>query len=181
MNNHQLESIMRLLVGDSFFGVYAEDELLALLKRSFKRPTYMIINTDPRNKPGTHWLAISLDEDGDASFYDSFGFPPDYLFYPKSIVTFLKKHAKRVSFHQRQLQATLSTVCGQHCIFFLANKSHGKSYEDVLALYSSDQIKNDSMVSYFVKRFIRCVLICNASNFNQTSCSLKAFNDCHLC
>ncbi|MEQ2301665.1 hypothetical protein AMECASPLE_038394 [Ameca splendens] len=36
-------------------------------------PAYFIVNTHPSHMPGEHWLALTLDENGEASFFDSYG------------------------------------------------------------------------------------------------------------
>jgi hypothetical protein len=43
-----------------------------------KKHTYygLIVNTDPHNKPGSHWVAIYGDGDGHTEFFDSYGKPP---------------------------------------------------------------------------------------------------------
>ena len=56
MNNHQLESLLRHLLGDAFCGVWASDQL-PLLEQTFRLPAYMIVNTHPGHEPGEHWLA----------------------------------------------------------------------------------------------------------------------------
>ena len=42
-----------------------------------KLPLNIIINTDPSNKPGTHWVCVSIDKNGRGFYFDSFGFPPN--------------------------------------------------------------------------------------------------------
>jgi hypothetical protein len=32
-----------------------------------------VCNTDPSTKPGRHWIAIYVDEDGGREYFDSFG------------------------------------------------------------------------------------------------------------
>ena len=36
------------------------------------------MNTENRNKPGQHWLALHCDNKGKCNFFDSFGNPPKY-------------------------------------------------------------------------------------------------------
>ena len=119
MDNHQLENILHRVLGDTFCGMWASDQL-ALLTREFQTPSYFIVNTHPSHLPGEHWLALTLEEDGSASFFDSFGFPPDFSHYPSSILEFLENCAEKILYHKRQLQHPLSMVCGQHCVFFIS-------------------------------------------------------------
>lgn len=178
MNNHELEGILRHLLGDSFCGVWASDQL-PLLRQSFRLPAYMIVNTHPAHEPGEHWLALTLEEGQKASFFDSFGFSPEFSHYPKSILEFLKKRCETISYHTHQFQHTLSTTCGQHCVFYLCHRACGLSFENVLSLYHDDFTRNDSMVSNFVKKYQRCMRQQRAASFHHTVCSLQMFKDCY--
>ena len=77
-DNHQLENILHRVLGDTFCGVWASDQL-ALLTRECQTPSYFIVNTHPSHLPGEHWLALTLEEAVSASFFDYFGFPPDFF------------------------------------------------------------------------------------------------------
>ena len=44
------------------------------------------MNTHPSHMPGEHWLALTLEENGQATFFDSYGLPPDFAHYPSGIV-----------------------------------------------------------------------------------------------
>ena len=37
-------------------------------------PSYLILNFDPNNQPGTHWLALYATLAGGIELFDSFGF-----------------------------------------------------------------------------------------------------------
>ncbi|TWW55937.1 putative RNA-directed DNA polymerase from transposon BS [Takifugu flavidus] len=54
--------------------------------------------------PGEHWLALTLENGGIATFFDSYGFPPDFDHYPPSILQFLEKRSKNIEYHDVQLQ-----------------------------------------------------------------------------
>ena len=43
----------------------------------------LVCNTDPSNRPGSHWIAIYV-EDGRGEFFDSFGRRPNATFEPVS-------------------------------------------------------------------------------------------------
>ena len=40
-------------------------------------PAGLISNTDPRDLPGTHWVAMYFTSPGISEFFDSYGFPPE--------------------------------------------------------------------------------------------------------
>ena len=175
MDNHQLERLLHRLLGDVFCGVWASDQL-NLLTREFQTPAYFIVNTHPSHLPGEHWLSLTLEQDGSASFFDSYGFPPDFANYPSSILQFLEK----ILYHDRQLQRPLSTVCGQHCVFYLCHRACGLSYKDILSLYYDDVLKNDRMVSRFTHKYQRCLTQHQrGQNFHHGACSLEMFRNCY--
>jgi hypothetical protein len=43
-----------------------------------KTPRGYILNTDPSDKPGSHWVAMYLTEDGEREFWDSYGQAPGF-------------------------------------------------------------------------------------------------------
>lgn len=125
-----------------WLGVFARDELPDL--RRVKRPSSLILNSDPKDKPGQHWLAIFCPRKGPLEFFDSFGFPPE--FYSLEPYDFT---------HQRfSYQARLSALCGHYCIMFIYFRSMGKSYGYIIAhLNSHTSSSVDSLVYDLVARF----------------------------
>lgn len=182
MNNFQLEKLLNHL--PEFQGVLACDQLRSL-SPTLQLPAYFIVNTHPAHMPGEHWLALTLEENGEAAFFDSYGFPPNFSHYPSNILRFLKKRSSRVWYHDRQLQDTLSTTCGQHCVYYICQQARGLSYQKVLDSYHiDDPPKNDAAVTAFVRRVKRS----NSSCHNQRRplgslchdvCSLQMFRDCY--
>lgn len=65
-----------------YLGSFAFDEL----PKINKFPSCLIINTQPRTKPGEHWLACYFDKYKNSYFFDSYGQSP--LIY--KLDTFLK-------------------------------------------------------------------------------------------
>ena len=53
-----------------FRGVFACDQLP---KQYMPRPSALVINTDPADKPGQHWVAIYITRDGVGEYFDSYG------------------------------------------------------------------------------------------------------------
>ena len=66
--------VSRLVVGVRWLGVFARDELLDLTRES--RPWCFILNSDPKDQPGTHWLAFYAPKAGPIKLFDLFGFSP---------------------------------------------------------------------------------------------------------
>ena len=53
-------------IGDVFCGVWASNRLPSLLP-TFRRPAFFIVNTHLAHKPGKHWLALTLEENNEAT------------------------------------------------------------------------------------------------------------------
>lgn len=169
-----------------FGGVVACDELPQRILKN-NQPIAFIINTDPKTLPGQHWLAVFITEKRSGEFFDSYGNPPDYKYFPKSIYRFLQRNCVKISYNTRQVQDLFSTTCGQHCLFFLLQRCKGNSFTDIIhSMYSDDLRKNDVLVSRFVKKLphhhhprnVKHVFKCTV----QCVCSGEMFfKKCHSC
>jgi len=124
-----------------WLGVFARDELPDL--RRVKRPSALIINSDPKDKPGQHWLAIFCPKKGPLELFDSFGLPPEYYSLDSHVFT-----------HQRfSYQSRLSAYCGHYCIMFIYFRSIDISYGDIISNLNSNRASGvDSLVSDLVSR-----------------------------
>lgn len=176
MNNHELERVLRRMLGSVFCGVWASDQL-SCLTRSFPLPAYFIVNTHKGDQPGEHWLALTLEEDGSGTFFDSYGFPPDFHYYPRSILRFLEQRVDKIVYHNRQFQHPLSTACGQHCVFYLYHRACGMSFSQTLSLYGKNVMKNDVKASALTKQFQGCTRyrVRSTRVCDHGCCSLGAF------
>ena len=128
-----------------FRGVFACDQLP---KQYMPRPSALVINTDPADKPGQHWVAIYITQDGVGEYFDSYGKGPNI----PQIEHFLRKNAKSFIYNRRHLQGTFSTVCGQYTIFFLLHRCRELSMDKIMKLFSSDTTDNDLNVNHFVRK-----------------------------
>lgn len=98
----------------------------------------MMVNAHAGHEPGEHWLALILDEDGGATFFNSLGSPLDFRHYPNSILKFLENRCETILYHTRQLQHFLSMAFLQHCVYYLCHRACGLSIENMLSLYQDD-------------------------------------------
>ncbi|GFS91664.1 hypothetical protein TNCV_4866761 [Trichonephila clavipes] len=83
-----------------FQGVYSRDTLPPL-----KEHMCAIVNSVDSSQPGTHWLALFVNDKRELEFYDSFGHPP--VFYNISTTTYLD-----VLWNSKVFQSPTSNVCG---------------------------------------------------------------------
>jgi hypothetical protein len=87
----------------------------------------LIGNTDPDDRPGTHWVALYIDANSRGEYYDLIGKPP----FLRAYVNLMNKHCTCWTYNTIRVQEKCSTVCGHHCIFYLINRCAGKSMGDV--------------------------------------------------
>ena len=114
--------VSRFVNGVRWLGVFALDELPDVTREI--RHWFLILNTDPKHQPGTHWLAIYATLAGGIELFDSFGFSPsmyclDYL------------DPLHLSF---SLQSLSTFVCGHYCIVYIYLRSHNHSLSYIVYL-----------------------------------------------
>ena len=129
--------VSRLVKGVRWLGVFPRDELPDLTRES--RPWCLILNTDPKDQPGTHWLTLYATKAGPTGLFDSIGFSPIndnldslnllHLGYP--------------------LQSPSTSVCGHYCIVYIYLRSRNKSLSEFFHL-----LLNISNRDSWVKRYI---------------------------
>ena len=104
-------------------------------------PFGLVANTQPSTKEGEHWVALWVGEDGYGEYFDSYAQPP-----LKTFAQFLNEKALRGwdPVLEEPVQTLFSTVCGQHCIYYLYRKCRGDRYEPI-----SDTDVNDFVEQKF--------------------------------
>ena len=120
MNSLQLHKILSKY--KNFLGIFARDEL----PYKVKYPSFFVFNTDNRSEPGEHWLAIFIDEDKKAEFFDSYGNHPRYFRLEK----YLDKIARSWTYNGQRIQDYFSQLCGHYCVYFLIQKLKDKTLLD---------------------------------------------------
>ena len=82
LNSKQLPIALKSnsVTGKHTSGVFVRDELDSIYSNP---PQIIIVNTDPLEKSGKHWLLIYFNEDGLVDFFYSLGY--DISFYHSSI------------------------------------------------------------------------------------------------
>lgn len=109
LNNVQLELLAQHdpVLNPYFYGTVACDRLP-------KKPEKMeaccyIVNTDPRNKPGKHWLGI-WTQDNQYEVMDSYALPLDVYETTQPLQDWLNTNWKHVIFNEQSLQSFFSVV-----------------------------------------------------------------------
>ena len=110
LNTNELRYAMQ---GDSaFIGVFPLDLLPQGVNK--QKTIKMIINLQPSNLPGSHWVAV-YRRDGRAYYFDSYGTIP-----PNEIQHWLCDNARVWDYNRNVIQSEADEVsCGYICAYFL--------------------------------------------------------------
>ena len=128
---------LRHIVCKIYGGIHAADQLHDIETY----PKALIVNTDPIEKPGQHWVAIFFEDKNRACYFDSFGERPN-----KTISNYLK-NIKTIYYNTEQVQPDNSYLCGLYCVFFLRLMAKRVPYSSILSRFSRENLKrNDRLV-----------------------------------
>ena len=123
--------------------MFARDKIPDLANHH--RPFALVVNTDPHDKPGQHWLAIFASTLGPYELFDSFGMPPSFYH-----LDFLEP-----THSLNSIQSYSSSFCGQYCIYFLYLRSRNHSFQEIVSwlnkVYSPDKYVHDYVNSLHSK------------------------------
>lgn len=140
------QEIFRLLARrckGTFLGVFAKDTLPAILPP--RRPLLLVCNTDPKSKPGEHWIAMYIGRNGRGEYFDSLGREPCSTFR-----RYLYKFCANVDINKQQIQSSISAFCGHYCVFYCLFKYLHYDMSSILNCFSKDTALNDAIVHKFV-------------------------------
>jgi hypothetical protein len=126
MNSNQIQAA---LLTDTFAkhiyrGTFAADEL----PRFLSKPAVLVVNSDIRRKPGTHWLGIYVDSNGRGIYFDSYGLKP----YIKHHINFMNKLCYTWTYNNVPLQSMYSVLCGEYTILYLCHRARDLSHDEFL-------------------------------------------------
>ncbi len=135
------------------------------------RPECLVVNLDTHDKPGSHWVAMHINQDGFGELFDSYGRYP----VKKEVKKYLNSYSEDWNFNSTQIQSLISSTCGQYCIYFLYQRVRGVSMSDIVDVFSNDLNANDSIVSEWVNRTFNVETnVCDFQFlFNQCSFALQ--------
>lgn len=143
-------------------GVYAADEIPQLLQPS----TGFIANTDPKHRPGKHWITF-FNDNGVLECFDSYGKSPDQ--YYTNFKLFMLKYS-RLKVNSKRLQSNATRVCGQYCLYYLMCRTRGYSIEHIIDMFNQNLLLNDQFVYNFIDdRFYCCISSIN-NGFQKCTC-----------
>ena len=95
-----------------FLGVYSRDNL----PEKANSPSSLVANFDKYGEPGSHWIAIFIDNCGDGEYFDPYGLPPLHI----EFLNFLQRNTHNLFWNKIPLQCDMwSLLCS---IYKIKNK-----------------------------------------------------------
>jgi hypothetical protein len=126
-----------------FIGVFACNEIPQI---PIGLRTYgFVVNTDPRELPGEHWVACFVSN-GKGEYFDSFGLPP----INNEIIDFFNKNTISCSYNRTIIQSATSAKCGAFCILFLYCKFNNIPTWKFYWLFSNNLEVNDLLLEWTI-------------------------------
>ena len=164
METSKLNAILgsECTLASKFCGVYASDRLPL---NCGSGTSAMVVNLDPHNKPGSHWVAIYINNNV-GEYFDSYGLPP----LNPNILNFLKTNCRLWLYNVKSIQNETSRVCGHYCIWFLSQKAAGKSLAQIQGQFGENTRTNDREVSRQIALRYRGVFPCTPAGGCQQCC-----------
>lgn len=118
-------------------------------------PVAYIVNTDRQGQPGRHWIALWTHRD-ECEILDSYALPLETYQTTGPLLSWLHRHWKIVIPNGQSLQSIYSQSCGDYALFFLIDRSRGKSMQDFLNRFDKhDYVHNDHKVGQMLKTLIQ--------------------------
>ena len=133
-------------------GIYALDEKWDVPDHL---PACFVINSDFKGGHGEHWVAVFIDRDGLAEYFDSYGTGPLEPIYQR----LLSLGHDVIRFNTRMLQGPGSRSCGLYCVYFLRLRSYGISMQVINKPFREyDFAYNETLIRDFAKVLWRVVI-----------------------
>ena len=104
----------------------------------------MIVNIDSKGDPGSHWLALKVDDES-LEIFDPLGFEIfNWKSVPCQLLEFIHHHSKhkKVLISPR-IQSDLSEICALYCCFFIFYRNFN-SFQTLCSLFSETLSENDT-------------------------------------
>jgi hypothetical protein len=142
--------IQRALLSDPkalkyYGGVLPADKLPVWV---LDRPKYYVVNVDPSNKSGKHWVVFYMDTL--CEYFDPIGHPPE--FYHKEWQNFLIRNGPKYLMNTTRIQNFNSDKCGDYCIYYCKLRCRNVSMHSILSLFCGKSLEeNDEIIKYVNK------------------------------
>ena len=154
LNNLQLDYLAGThpKLAQVFYGTVPCDRLPRTLPQ--EGPTAYIVNTDPHDEPGRHWIAI-WTEGNVSEIMDSYGLSLEVYGTTDPLLEWLNRHFKYQMHNGQSLQSLFSQSCGDYALMYLIDRAEGRSMQQFLNRFKKkDYVNNDRKVGQMMKRLI---------------------------
>ena len=84
-----------------------------------KEPRGYIVNTDPHDRPGRHWLVLWTHSGNVCEVMDSYALPLESYETTEPLQDWLKTQWKYVIYNGQSLQSIYGKSCGDYTLFYL--------------------------------------------------------------
>jgi len=143
--------------------VCASDELYSIKSREF----ICIVNSDKCFEPGTHWLCFLKKRNENLQFFDSIGLP--FEFYGEDFVSFVTRVNLPVEYSSIRVQSSLSSLCGEYCLYFVLKRMEGLDFHSVLSTLSNSFHMNDVIVLQSLQKILKKDQICARHTYRSSA------------
>ena len=137
MNTFEISQLMHLT--PEFYGVHPCCEIEVFRR---KRVGSLIVNTDPHNKPGQHWVVVYIEEKT-MTFFDSFGREINEFAEPFATIMNDFTRGYQVISNRKQYQNLKSDTCGLWSIYFILSKVLNVNNFHV---FTEDTLRNETVM-----------------------------------
>ena len=125
---------------------FADGALDRLEKPTF--PSAYVINSDPSNKPGEHWVAVYFDKRGRGEFLDSYGLSPLLV----GLKSYMDTHSlSGWIYNSKTLQAYFSSFCNHYCVYFISFRCRSAPLHAIVSDFTSNLTENNCSFSRFIR------------------------------
>lgn len=107
-------------------------------------PFTLIVNMDAHNLPGTHWIAVYIDEHKRGEIFDSLALPTSL-----PLAKWMNQFTVSWRRNCRSYQHPLSSNCGAFVLYFVLTRPHVSCMEDITKTFSPSFYENESLVLSF--------------------------------
>ena len=147
LSNHDIDRVLRKTspVRDIYLGAFPVDRLPDLHLNNF--PVMLVVNTDPHNLPGRHWISIFIDGDRQGEVFDPLASP-----LSNHVMRFMNRWTRRWMTNHNMYQHPRSHACGVFVLYHLLNRLCYPSLTALLQTLSPNPMENEIIMSAFYRR-----------------------------
>ena len=131
----------------------------------------MVVNLDPHNKPGTHWVVVYIDTHRRrGEYFDSFGREPT-----GRLLDYMQQNCRNWIHNRKQLQSIASKCCGHYCVMYCVYRGQkGVDLNKFVSHFTRDTGFNDTIVRKAFRLICKSILYKRAERTGPMIYRLRA-------